>query len=318
MLKIGISVEKVLCFFRLMIKCKKRELGEKMVKLIGKILIISIIYILSTCLSVTLANTNSVLENHWADNVIDEFIKKSYIVQSKDNFKPDEDITKGELAMISNRYFAYGDLDLLEDNLVLAQKKGYLSNAKVGESVTREEVAILICKILSLQVLEGESTNFIDDSEISIWARDYVRTLEQEDILIGYPDNSFKPKKNVTKAEFVTILNRCIGIGGSDLELIDREINNIEIGIIEYIDGEVTINKIDNEIVIKSGDNISLAIAIPEDVQDEVVEYDIEDTTIIEYDEDYSVLNALNVGKTTIEFKILDGKYNKNITVIVN
>ena len=289
-----------------------------MVKLIGKILIISIIYILSTCLSVTLANTNSVLENHWADNVIDEFIKKSYIVQSKDNFKPDEDITKGELAMISNRYFAYGDLDLLEDNLVLAQKKGYLSNAKVGESVTREEVAILICKILSLQVLEGESTNFIDDSEISIWARDYVRTLEQEDILIGYPDNSFKPKKNVTKAEFVTILNRCIGIGGSDLELIDREINNIEIGIIEYIDGEVTINKIDNEIVIKSGDNISLAIAIPEDVQDEVVEYDIEDTTIIEYDEDYSVLNALNVGKTTIEFKILDGKYNKNITVIVN
>jgi hypothetical protein len=38
------------------------------------------------------------------------------------------------------------------------------------------------------------------------WAKDYINTLVQSGALNGYPDNSFKPDNNITRAEFATVL----------------------------------------------------------------------------------------------------------------
>lgn len=42
------------------------------------------------------------------------------------------------------------------------------------------------------------------------WAYDTINDLSKKDVLSGYPDGSFRPENNITRAEFITILMRAI------------------------------------------------------------------------------------------------------------
>ncbi len=44
------------------------------------------------------------------------------------------------------------------------------------------------------------------------WAQSYIETLQELGIMEGYPDGTFRPDNNVTKAELVTLLNRTFGL----------------------------------------------------------------------------------------------------------
>ena len=44
------------------------------------------------------------------------------------------------------------------------------------------------------------------------WAESYIETLRELGIMEGYPDGTFRPDSNVTKAELVTLLNRTFGL----------------------------------------------------------------------------------------------------------
>ena len=44
------------------------------------------------------------------------------------------------------------------------------------------------------------------------WAESYIETLRGLGIMEGYPDGTFRPNNNVTKAELVTLLNRTFGL----------------------------------------------------------------------------------------------------------
>lgn len=48
-------------------------------------------------------------------------------------------------------------------------------------------------------------TNFSDVSE-SYWAKPYIETLAQQDIIKGFPDGSFRPNEPVTRAQFAALL----------------------------------------------------------------------------------------------------------------
>ena len=42
----------------------------------------------------------------------------------------------------------------------------------------------------------------------SHWAKDEINTLVRRNIIYGYSDNTFKPEKNITRSEFLTLLSR--------------------------------------------------------------------------------------------------------------
>ena len=44
------------------------------------------------------------------------------------------------------------------------------------------------------------------------WAESYIETLRSLGIMEGYPDGTFRPNSNVTKAELATLLNRTFGL----------------------------------------------------------------------------------------------------------
>lgn len=283
-------------------------------KKLYKFLIISIIFVLILFNMTVFANEDIIESKHWAQDVMSEFISKEYIISDVLSENLDNEITKGEMTEIINKFFSYGSGESRDENLKIAEQKGYLYNSKVDEKITREEVAVLICKVMSLTAIEESSMEFIDDNEIAVWSKGYVYSLVKEGIIVGFPDQSYKPQKNISVAEFITILNRCTGIGGSDFELIDTELTNIEVSVLDSSDGMITLLPIDKSITMVVGDKINLAIALPIDCESELV-IEAENKEIIEFIEEFSSLSALKKGESSLTFK--SKLYEKTIEIIV-
>lgn len=57
---------------------------------------------------------------------------------------------------------------------------------------------------------------FNDDADIPAWASEAIYNLRTQGLVSGYPDNTFKPNNNITRAEMAVIMNRF-------LQLLERE-----------------------------------------------------------------------------------------------
>lgn len=73
----------------------------------------------------------------------------------------------------------------------------------------------LLTGIITAGIVFGVSTaasaqTYADFEEISDYAKDYVEVLQQLDILVGYPDGTFKPKANLTREEYATSLIKAL------------------------------------------------------------------------------------------------------------
>lgn len=279
------------------------------------ILFVSLIVFLSIFMwKTTVLAVYNDITGHWAEETIIDFVEKEYLVEVEENFKPNEMITKGELATVVNRFFAYGKADSEEENLKIAMENGFLSNATVKEHITREEVAILICKVLSLEVSEKE-LSFQDKEKISIWAKGYVAAVEENGIMIGYPNLQFCPQKNITKAEMVTVLNRCIGIGGMDVELVKKDITNIEVGILQYDSGIIRVLPMEDVITMQVGESVVLAIKTPEEIKEEEIEFEISDSQLIAFDRESYEVSAMQTGEVEIIIKTQSEKYQTKFSI---
>lgn len=80
----------------------------------------------------------------------------------------------------------------------------------VGKEITREDMAVMIYRIINLQGVNlakaEEKTEFTDIKNISSYAQDAVKALQQAGIINGMEDGSFAPKKNSTRAETAKML----------------------------------------------------------------------------------------------------------------
>jgi len=83
------------------------------------------------------------------------------------------------------------------------------------KEVTRAQLAkmLVICLGLgdSAESLAGK-TVFTDVTD-SHWASGYINAAVQSKVIAGYPDGTFKPEKNVSYAEAVTMVIRALGYG---------------------------------------------------------------------------------------------------------
>ncbi len=78
--------------------------------------------------------------------------------------------------------------------------------------VTREELSKILSNTYYLMNPEAQSENcshtYADQEEISSWALGYVGDMHYLNIMIGNPENEFKPQDNVTKEELIITLLR--------------------------------------------------------------------------------------------------------------
>ena len=78
--------------------------------------------------------------------------------------------------------------------------------------VTREQIAVMLMNYVRYKNYALRSTadaaTFADDTSISTWARDAVRSIQRVGVIGGKPGNLFDPQGVATRAEVATIFLR--------------------------------------------------------------------------------------------------------------
>ena len=112
-------------------------------------------------------------------------------------------------------FWAYEDIEFLSELGIL---NGFPDgHFEPHRTLTRAEGAKIIAMALDLK-LEGEKANYTDVSD-SYWAKEYIDALTKKGIMIGYTDNSFRPGKQMTRAELALTLYRAFEIEATDEEV---------------------------------------------------------------------------------------------------
>ncbi len=86
--------------------------------------------------------------------------------------------------------------------------KGYPDGTvKLDQNVTRAEFATLLCKTFNIDTENYKDYNIpFKDVSKNDWFYQFVAAAYKEGLIKGYPDGTFKPKRNVTKAEAITMI----------------------------------------------------------------------------------------------------------------
>lgn len=172
---------------------------------------------------------------HWAKDGIERMANK-WLVQgvSKEEFRPDQPITRAELATLltrtlgiksSNGTTAFKDLshnDWFNDSVNAAVEGGIImgyedDTFRPNQTITREEMAVMIDRALQAagyddQQATGDSPAFTDQKQIKPWSTGAVRRLVQLKLMEGMSPTSFDPEKEATRAQSAVLLQRLLQI----------------------------------------------------------------------------------------------------------
>lgn len=87
---------------------------------------------------------------------------------------------------------------------------GHEGNFRPNDKITRQEAAKVVSAAMDI-ALNGGNCDFADTGAISDWAVLYVAALSQKEILGGYEDSTFRPLRNISRAEAASMLGKADG-----------------------------------------------------------------------------------------------------------
>ncbi|HHW66605.1 S-layer homology domain-containing protein [Defluviitalea raffinosedens] len=213
------------------------------------------------------ASAFSDIKGHWAEETIQSWIDQGLIGGYPDGtFKPKQDITRAEFMSLVNGAFGYKEGttinygDVSEEAwyyqaVSVASAAGYIggypdNTMKPKNPITRQEVAKIVATIKGLTVDESGTNSFSDSLAMPAWSKGLIGAVVQEGFMSGYPDGSFKPSNNITRAEAVVTLNNALGA-------VKKEIQK-ESGVVYDAAGTYGskdgIEVIENDVVVKASD----------------------------------------------------------------
>lgn len=71
---------------------------------------------------------------------------------------------------------------------------------------------LVAISLVLFMLLTMHGTVFAEMQDVSgHWAEGDIKVWVEKAILTGYPDGSFKPENSMTRAEFISLINRCFG-----------------------------------------------------------------------------------------------------------
>lgn len=181
--------------------------------------------ILSTLLSAQIFAVSAfsdVPNNKWYTDAVMYCAENGYVSGYSDgSFKPNNTITRAELAAVMNKmlglnsaanntfkdvsngkWYTTAVLNCVQTGIIT----GY-SSTQYGpnDKVTREQAAVILAKSFNISKTNGR-TSFSDDGKISSWAVGSVKAMSAKGLIAGVGNNRFAPKDNITRAAVCTIL----------------------------------------------------------------------------------------------------------------
>lgn len=99
----------------------------------------------------------------------------------------------------------------------------------VNDRITRAELVTMVNRVLAKKGITADSNvanvNFADVND-KYWAYPEIQKAVKLGYVVGFPDNTFKPTKNVSRAEMMSILNKVANVPDADgSPFIDLDMN---------------------------------------------------------------------------------------------
>ena len=171
---------------------------------------------------------SSDIDGHWAKTALEEFIKDGYLNgDGNGNYMPNGTMTRAQFSAIVNRILQYkdesADISKYKDvsasawyraDLAKALAAAYLSGTSADTmspeaSITREQTFVILARILKLDTTDTSALDaYADAADVSDWAKGSVAALIKAGYVSGDDNKKINPKKALTRAEGVTVLNR--------------------------------------------------------------------------------------------------------------
>lgn len=162
-------------------------------------------------------------KGHWAQEAISKWVSLGIIKGYEDEtIRPSKPVTRAELASFLSRIFqlTYKDTsinykDVKEGTwyheavtLVMSAElmNDYEGEFRPNQMATREEAAYAFAHAYHLA--GGDAKIFVDSDLISDWAKEEVEALIAGGYLQGRTDGTLAPKDTLTRAEFITMLDK--------------------------------------------------------------------------------------------------------------
>lgn len=75
----------------------------------------------------------------------------------------------------------------------------------------KKEIKTILMSISVLLLTSVPAFAFYSDMDTNHWAYKQIKQLSEQSVVVGYPDGSFKPDENVTRAEFASMAIKALG-----------------------------------------------------------------------------------------------------------
>ncbi|HBX23656.1 MAG TPA: hypothetical protein DEF34_08520 [Desulfotomaculum sp.] len=216
---------------------------------------------------VALAGFSDVTDSHWAKMNIDKMSARGVTGGYPDGtFQPNQTVTQAEAVCMAVRALglqassnslpevSFPVPEWAKSDIKLAVHDGLLKNNdqfSAYSGASRAWIARLLVRMINKESEAEERLlmpNFTDTYLIPDWAVYYVRVAQDNDLIAGYADKSFKPDQPVTRAELVSFLSR-----------VEKHQPARDLG---YITGSI-VSVSSSQISITADDGRSLSFSIP-------------------------------------------------------
>ncbi|MDD9266367.1 cadherin-like beta sandwich domain-containing protein [Paenibacillus sp. GCM10023248] len=181
--------------------------------------------------------------HHWAQDSIERMANKWFVQGfSQDEFRPDQPVTRAELAAMITRAFglksasnngAFRDTEetaWYSEAIHAAVEAGIATGYEDGtfrpdQTITREEMAVMIDRALQAAgyneqqeqgqaqaQAQAQAQDYEDRTLIHSWAQEAVKRLGQLQLMDGTTPSTFDPKKEATRAQSAVLLQRLLQV----------------------------------------------------------------------------------------------------------
>ncbi|USF29229.1 S-layer homology domain-containing protein [Clostridium sp. MD294] len=162
---------------------------------------------------------------HWAEASINNWINSGYISGYPDGtFRPNNAISRAEFVTIANKAFGFTSSQGISFSDV---KAGYWAYSEIqkgvaagyvqgdasgtfrpGSAVSRQEAAMMLARLKGYEDDEAASYGYTDRWAMANWAVGAIGAVSRNGVMSGYPDKTFRPQRDLTRAEAVAALQK--------------------------------------------------------------------------------------------------------------
>ncbi len=252
--------------------------------------------------------------SHWAKETIQSEISSGIAKGYPDgSFKPDNAITRAEFFSLANNVFGFtSSMDTTYTDVsndawyytVIAKAKaaGYINGYPDGSihpegNISRQEVAVLISNLKSL-TSASNTIPFTDASTIASWSKQAIIAVAKANSMIGYPDGSFKPEAQITRAEALVAITNAFDHVTTDTEIPVGENPIEEDPEEETLISDITVEETTMTLTAGGTVGIITATITPENATNHNVNWTSSDTNIATVED--GIVTPIAEGTATI------------------